>query len=277
MLALATLVEDPNLEPAFVALALVPPGEGDIAREIGHDIDPDAIHRARLALRTDIGRRLGPALSTLAERLTVPGAYTPDATTAGRRALRNVALDLLAADGNVAGIARAARQYETADNMTDRMAALGTLALHDGEARDKALADFYSRYSSDALVIDKWFSLQAMSPLSGALEQVRSLTRHAGFSLANPNRVRALIGAFAHSNLTQFNRADGAGYHFIADTILALDPKNPQVSARMATAFRTWRMLEAGRRAKAEAALRRIKAAPHLSRDLTDIVERALG
>jgi len=277
MVALAALIEDVRLEPAFVALALVLPGEGDIAREIGRDIDPDAIHRARLALRTDIGVRLGAALSTLYERLTVPGGYTPDATSAGRRALRNVALDLIAADGNPRGIDRAARQYETADNMTDRMAALAALALHDGAPRDKALADFYRRYSADALVIDKWFSLQAMSPLPGALEQVQSLTRHAGFSLANPNRVRALIGAFAHSNLTQFNRADGAGYDFVADTILALDPKNPQISARMATAFRTWRMLEAGRRAKAETALRRIKAAPQLSRDLADIVERALG
>ena len=277
MVALAALVEDASLEPAFVALALVPPGEGDIARELGRDIDPDAIHRARRALRADIGVRLGPALSTLYERLTLPGGYTPDATSAGRRTLRNVALDLIAADGNAAGIARAARQYETADNMTDRMAALSTLALHEGDARDKALADFYGRYAADALVIDKWFSLQAMSPLPGALEQVRALTRHAGFSLANPNRVRALIGAFAHSNLTQFNRADGAGYDFVAEQILALDPKNPQVSARMATAFRTWRNLEPGRRAKAESALRRIKAAPGLSRDLSDIVERALG
>jgi aminopeptidase N len=277
IVALAALIEDTSLEPAFVALALALPGEGDIARELGRDIDPDAIHRARRALRAEIGVRLGAALSTLYERLTVPGGYTPDATSAGRRALRNVALDLLAADGNAEGIARAARQYETADNMTDRMAALSTLALHEGDARTKALADFYGRYADDALVIDKWFSLQAMSPLPGALEQVRALTRHAGFSLANPNRVRALIGAFAHSNLVQFNRADGAGYDFIADTILALDPKNPQVSARMATAFGTWRNLEAGRRARAEAALRRIKGTPGLSRDLCDIVERALG
>src|SRR6185312_2335131 len=218
--ALAALIEDASLEPAFVALALVPPGEGDIARELGRDIDPDAIHRAGRALRAEIGTRLGAALSTLSERLTVPGGYTPDATSAGRRALRNVALDLLAANGNADGITRAARQYEAADNMTDRMAALSTLALHEGAAREKALADFYGRYASDALVIDKWFSLQAMSPLPGALEQVQSLTRHAGFSLANPNRVRALIGAFAHSNLTQFNRADGAGYDFIAGTIL---------------------------------------------------------
>jgi len=277
MLALAGLIEDVSLEPAFVALALVPPGEGDIAREIGRDIDPDAIHRAREALRCDIGARLGAALSTLYERLTVPGGYTPDATSAGRRALRNIALDLMAADGNAEGIGRAARQYATADNMTDRMAALAVLSLHAGDARTKALAAFYERYKADALVIDKWFALQATSPLPGALDEVKRLTQHASFSLANPNRVRAVIGAFAQANPTQFNRADGAGYGFIADNILALDSKNPQVSARMATAFRTWRMLEPGRRAKAEAALRRIQAAPNLSRDLAEIVERALS
>ena len=277
MVALASLVEDVGLEPAFVALALVPPGEGDIAREIGRDIDPDAIHRAREALRCDIGNRLGATLSTLYERMTVSGGYSPDATSAGRRALRNVALDLMAADGNAEGIARATRQYETADNMTDRMAALAVLSLHAGPARDKALADFYERYKADALVLDKWFALQATSPLPGALDEVKRLTQHPSFSFANPNRVRAVIGAFAQGNLTQFNRADGAGYRFIADNILALDSKNPQVSARMATAFRTWRMLEAGRRAQAEASLRRIQATPNLSRDLSDIVERALS
>jgi aminopeptidase N len=130
--------------------------------------------------------------------------------------------------------------------------------------------------ASDALVVDKWFSLQATIPQSDTLDNVRRLTGHSAFSLANPNRVRALIGAFAQGNATQFNRADGAGYEFIADTILALDPKNPQISARLATAFRTWRTLESGRRGKAEAALKRIKAAPGLSRDLSDIVERAV-
>ncbi|MGA7519378.1 MAG: aminopeptidase N C-terminal domain-containing protein, partial [Pseudolabrys sp.] len=109
------------------------------------------------------------------------------------------------------------------------------------------------------------------------LEKVLSLTAHPAFSLANPNRVRALIGTFAQGNATQFNRADGAGYNFIADTVLALDPKNPQVSARLATAFRTWRTLEPGRRTKAEATLARIKANPGISRDLADIVERALA
>jgi aminopeptidase N len=275
--ALAGLLDDPALEPAFIALALVPPGEGDIAREIGRDIDPDAVFNARRALRADIGDRLGAALVKVYERMAVPGPFTPDAASAGRRALRNVALDLMAATAAPAAIERAAVQYDAADNMTDRMAALTTLSQHPVPARARALSDFYTRYAADALVVDKWFSLQAVIPQADTLEQVRRLTAHPAFSFSNPNRVSALIGAFAQANPAQFNRADGAGYAFIADNVLALDAKNPQVAARLATAFRTWRTLEAGRRGKAQAALTRIKAAPGLSRDLADIVERALA
>jgi aminopeptidase N len=275
--ALTAILGDAALQPAFVALALVSPGEGDIAREIGRDIDPDAIFRARKTLRASIGDRLGPALAKAYERMTVPGPYSPDAASAGRRALRNVALDLLAAAGTPEAIARAARQYDAADNMTDRTAALATLSLHAGPERDRVFADYYTRYAADALVIDKWFGLQAMIPQPDTLDKVRDLTAHPAFSFANPNRVRALIGAFAQGNPTQFNRADGAGYEFIADNVLALDPKNPQLAARLATAFRTWRTLEQGRRGKAQAALERIKAAPNRSRDLADIVERALA
>jgi aminopeptidase N len=275
--ALTAILGDAALQPAFVALALVSPGEGDIAREIGRDIDPDAIFRARKTLRASIGDRLGPALAKAYERMTVPGPYSPDAASAGRRALRNVALDLLAAAGTPEAIARAARQYDAADNMTDRTAALATLSLHAGPERDRVFADYYTRYAADALVIDKWFGLQAMIPQPDTLDKVRALTAHPAFSFANPNRVRALIGAFAQGNPTQFNRADGAGYEFIADNVLALDPKNPQLAARLATAFRSWRTLEQGRRGKAQAALERIKAAPNRSRDLADIVERALA
>jgi aminopeptidase N len=277
MLALAAILGDTALEPAFVALALVPPGEGDIAREIGRDIDPDAIFRARAELRAAIGQQLGPALTTLYDRMAPSGDYSPDAQSAGRRALRNVAIDLLAATTKPAVIARVCRQYETANNMTDRMAALVTLSLHEVPEREYALADFYARYASDALVVDKWFSLQATIPQPNTLENVRRLTAHPAFSPANPNRVRALIGSFAQGNTTQFNRADGLGYDFVADTVLALDQKNPQISARLATAFRSWRMLEAGRQMKAEAALTLIKGTPGLSRDLSDIVERALA
>jgi aminopeptidase N len=275
--ALSAILADAALEPALVALALVPPGEGDIAREIGHDIDPDAIFQARKKLRIDIGERLGTALEAVYQRMTVPGHYSPDATSAGRRALRNVALDLLAANGSMSGITRAAQQYDAADNMTDRMAALAVLSLHETPDRKRAIADYYTRYSSDALVVDKWFSLQAMIPEANTLDNIRNLTGHPAFSMANPNRVRALIGAFAGGNITQFNRVDGAGYGFVADTVLALDQKNPQLSARLATAFRTWRTLETGRRAMAEGALIRIKAAANLSRDLADIIERALA
>ena len=273
--AMAAILDDASLEPAFVALALPPPGDGDIAREIGRDIDPDAIYRARLSLRGDIGVRLGAALATVYERMATKEPYSPDATSAGRRALRNTALDLLAAQGAPDAIARPARQYQSADNMTDRFAALATLSQHGTPERGTALADFYKRYADDALIVDKWFSLQAATPQADTLANVRALTGHPAFSFANPNRVRALIGAFAQGNPTQFNRADGAGYDFVADTILALDPKNSQLAARLATAFRTWRTLEDGRQNKAQAALRRIKATSGLSRDLSDIIERA--
>ncbi|MDI1346274.1 MAG: aminopeptidase N, partial [Pseudolabrys sp.] len=275
--AMAAILDEATLEPAFVALTLTPPGEGDIAREIGRDIDPDAIYRARLSLRGDIGSHLGDALAKVYDRMATTGPYSPDAANAGRRSLRNIALDLLAVNAAPDAIARSARQYDAADNMTDRMAALATLSQHNVPERSRTLADFYRRYAADALVVDKWFSLQAATAHTDTLSHVRALTGHPAFSFANPNRVRALIGAFAQGNPTQFNRADGAGYDFVADTILALDPKNPQLAARMATAFRTWRTLGAGRQAKAQAALQRIKATANLSRDLSDIVERALS
>jgi aminopeptidase N len=275
--AMASLLDDAKLEPAFIALALAVPGEADIAREIGKDIDPDAIVRARLHLRAAIGETLTEQLSKTYDRVAVAGPYTPDAGSAGKRSLRNICLDLLAAGGKTAALDRAEQQYRNADNMTDRMAALATLALHDGPQRERAIADFYSRYANNALVIDKWLSLQAMIPEAGTLDRVRSLTSHKAFDFTNPNRLRSLIGSFAQANPSQFNRPDGQGYDFVAETIIALDPKNPQVAARLATAFRTWRSMETGRRQKAEAALNRIRATSGLSRDVSEIVERTLA
>jgi aminopeptidase N len=275
--ALGALLADPALEPAFVAQALTLPSEGDIARDLGRDVDPAAIFAARTLLRASIGTRLGPVLREACRRLSDERPYSPDAASAGRRALKNVCLDLLAATGGQAAIALAARQFQGADNMTDRMAALATLSLHNVRERQAALDDFYRRYQSDPLVIDKWFALQAAIPEADTLARVRDLTAHPAFSLANPNRVRSLIGSFAQANQTQFNRPDGLGYAFVVDTVLALDPKNPQVAARLTTAFRSWRALEPGRRAKAEAGLRRLAAAPTLSRDVKDIVDRSLG
>ena len=275
--ALAAILADAKLEPAFIADALMVPSEADIAREIGRDIDPDAIFRARTSLRTLIGPHLNAALTATYQRLAETGPYSPDAVSAGRRTLKNVCLDLLAATQEPHAIGLAAKQYKAADNMTDRMAALSTLSLHDGPERNAALDDFYQRYRDDPLIIDKWFTLQAMTPNPATLDRVRSLIDHPAFSMANPNRVRSLIGGFAQGNQTQFNRADGAGYEFVADRILALDPANPQVAARMTTAFKSWRALEPGRRARAHAALSRIAGAAKLSRDVGDIAQRALA
>jgi aminopeptidase N len=275
--ALDAILQDEKLEPAFVALALVPPSEADMAREIGHDVDPDAVFAARRHLRATIGARLGGVLADTYAGMETAGPYSPDAESAGRRSLKNVCLGLLAATNRQEAIARALAQYQNADNMTDRMAALETLALHDGPERAHALEDFYRRYAHDPLIIDKWLALQAAIPEATTLERVRSLTTHPAFSMANPNRVRSLIGAFAQINHTQFNRHDGAGYDFVADSVLALDPKNPQVAARLMGAFRSWRALEATRRQRAEATLRRVAAAPSLSRDVADIVARTLA
>jgi aminopeptidase N len=205
------------------------------------------------------------------------GHYSPDAKSAGRRALKNVCLDLLAVTQDGTAIARALDQYSSADNMTDRMAALETLAQHDRPERAAVLDDFYRRYADDPLIIDKWLALQAIIPEPATLDRVRALTGHPAFSMANPNRVRALIGAFAQANHTQFNRLDGLGYDFVADIVLKLDPKNPQVAARIMGAFRSWRALEARRRERAEATLRRVAATSNLSPDLHDIVARTLA
>ncbi len=277
MAALGAILADAELEPAFIALALTPPSDADIAREIGRDVDPDAIFAARRQLRAAAGKRLGPALADTYSRMITPGPYRPDAASAGRRTLKNVCLDLLAAADASEAIFRARLQYDSADNMTDRVAALETLALHDRPERAAALEDFYRRYADDPLIIDKWLALQAAIPEPATLERVRALTLHPAFSMANPNRVRSLIGSFAQANQTQFNRLDGAGYNFVVDGVLALDPKNPQMAARLMGAFRSWRALEAGRRARAQAALRRVASAPTLSRDVGDIVARTLA
>ena len=275
--ALAAILADKSLEPAFIAEALAPPSEADIAREIGRDVDPDAIFRARAALRTLMGLHLNAALTKAYESLADSKPYSPDAVSAGRRLLKNVCLDLLAATQESHAIRLAAKQYQAADNMTDRMAALATLSLHDVPERQAALDDFYNRYKDDPLIIDKWFVLQATTPDPKTLDRVKALTAHSAFSMSNPNRVRSLITSFAAGNPTQFNRADGAGYEFIADKILAIDPNNPQLASRMSTAFKSWRALEGGRREKAQAALKRIAGAAQLSRDVGDIVGRALA
>jgi aminopeptidase N len=161
--------------------------------------------------------------------------------------------------------------------MTDRMAGLTALARHAAPELDEALEDFYERYRRDPLVLDKWFSVQSSIPAADTLDRVQRLMSHPAFSMTNPNRLRALIGMFASGNPTQFNRADGAGYRLVGDVVLDLDRTNPQVAARLLSAFKSWRVLEPARRRKAESELRRIAGREGLSRDVSDIVQRSLA
>jgi aminopeptidase N len=276
--ALRSFVEREGLaDPAFSALVLNLPAEADIAQEIGVDVDPDAIHDARMGLRRRIGQDCAQSLRGLHDELASNGVYSPDAASAGRRALRNVALDLLAGSDAQLGESLALRQFGTASNMTERLAALGVLTTLPGEAREGALEAFEQRFRNEPLVLDKWFTLQAAIPEAGTLDRVRRLMTHEAFSLANPNRARALLASFAMLNQTQFNRRDGAGYDFLAELIIRIDELNPQLAARLLTAFSVWKMMEKSRREAARSALVKIARKPNLSRDVGDIVQRSLN
>ena len=275
--ALAAVLANFEMDPAFTAQAMILPSESDLAREIGEDVDPEAVHYARKILRAQIGRSLKDDLERVYHELGHTQAYSPDAVHAGRRALRNATLDLIAAGAPNKGVQLAAEQFRAANNMTDQIGALNVLSLIPGDAREAALDSFFRAHASDPLVTDKWFAIQAMIPEEATLVRVKRLMNHHAFSLTNPNRLRSLIGAFATGNLTRFNAADGSGYDLLVETVIAVDPKNPQVAARLLAAFRSWRSLEPGRRAFAEAALQRVAAVKDLSADVRDIAQRSLG
>jgi aminopeptidase N len=266
-----------SLDEAFRALCLSIPSESDIARELGANIDPDAILGSRDALIGAVAEAHAAKFEQAYDELEQSGSFSPDAAGAGRRALRNVLLDYLSIAEN--NSKRAAAQFKNADNKTDRAAALGVLVQRfgDSDATNHALHAFEARYGNDPLVMDKWFVVQAMQPGKGALDKVRELMAHKLFSLDNPNRTRALIGAFSSGNQTGFNRADGAGYAFFAETILTIDKKNPQLAARLLTAMRSWRSFEPARREHARHSLATIATQTGLSADVRDIVERTLA
>ncbi|WP_343313921.1 aminopeptidase N [Brucella sp. BE17] len=271
------ITTDEKLDPAFRALCLTLPGESDIARELGSNVDPDAILASREQMIAAIANAHTADFAALYDAFQQDGPFSPDAQSAGKRALRNVLLDYLSCHENVPG--RAHAQFTQADNMTDRFAALTVLVHRFGETGQakEALSAFEQRFGSDGLVMDKWFIVQATRPGLHTLNAVRELTKHPLFSLDNPNRVRSLIGAFSAANPTGYNRKDGAAYAFFADTILAIDPENPQLAARLLTAMRSWRSLEETRRARAKTALERIAGSAGLSTDLRDIVDRTLA
>ncbi|WP_043335399.1 aminopeptidase N [Belnapia moabensis] len=260
-------------DPAFAAEALALPGEGFLADQM-EVAEPAAVHAVREHLRREIGRRCGDALREAYDGLAEAGEYRVDGRSIGRRALRNACLAYLVAAGDV-GLAEA--QYREAGNMTDRLAALSLLADAEGPAREEPLADFHARWRGDDLVLDKWFSIQAMSSRADTMAAVRALYGHADFDLRNPNRARSLIGAFASGNPLHFHREDGEGYRFLADAVIALDPINGSIAARMVGPLGQWRRQAPQRAALMRQELGRVLAVPKLSKGTFEKASKALA
>ncbi|MDR3384274.1 aminopeptidase N [Cupriavidus basilensis] len=285
--ALRTVLNDQQLSPAFREQALTLPAEAYLAERMGV-ADPAAIHRARQFMREALARALKADWLAAFEANATPGAYSPDAVSAGKRALRNLALGYLADSGDAAMQALAEAQYNAADNMTDRFAALSAMVNTFAPGREAALADFYQRFEQDPLVIDKWFSLQGtqrgtVGPQSAGhkgkhtIDTVRALMQHPAFNLRNPNRARSLIFSFCAANPAQFHAEDGSGYAFWAEQVLALDAINPQVASRLARVMDRWQKYALPLRDRMRAALVQVAAASELSRDVREIVSKALA
>lgn len=272
--AVADTLDNPALDRAFVAEAVLLPSESFVGDQLS-TVDPEAIYRAREALRADLGRTLAERWRAIYDANTTdaPYEYTPAAKAARR--IRNVALGYIAASGAPDAAELAFRQFERADNMTDRQGALSTLVNGDSELREAALDIFYNRYAGNSLVIDKWFQTQALSTRDDAPAAVAALAEHPDFTLANPNRARSLIGAFA-VNQRAFNQPDGAGYRFLADQLIALDRLNPQTAAKLLPPLGRWRRFDPARAALMRAELERIVATPGLSKDLFEQASKSL-
>jgi aminopeptidase N len=274
--AFGELLRDARKDPAFTAMAVQLPTEMELAQVLD-DVDPDAVHSAREALRKALAAAHGSGLREIYQSLRSNEPYSPDAASAGRRSLRNMCLRYLTAEDTKEARGLAFEHFRSADNMTDKIGGLAPLADMSGEERETALAQFYEQWKANPLVIDKWMSLQAMSCRADTLSQVEALTKHPAFNVENPNRVRALVGAFAMNNQLRFHAADGSGYRFLADRVQQLDGLNPQVAARLCGAFETWRRFDGRRQTLMREQLMRIKSTAGLSRNVSEITEKTLG
>ncbi|MEZ5990443.1 MAG: aminopeptidase N C-terminal domain-containing protein [Planctomycetota bacterium] len=257
-------------------MALGLPSERVLAQEFAV-VDPAAIHAAARGLCRALRGAHAAALRDLYDANAPAGPYSNDKASIDRRRLRNLCLDVLCCDRSEASAALATAQFDAADNMTDSIAALRNLAEIGGPRRDAAIDDFHARWQADPLVLDKWFTVQALSTADDGFDRVRALAEHPDFLLRNPNRFRSLVGAFGMLNQVHFHRPDGAGYRFLADQVLAVDPVNAQVAARVVSCFNQWKRFEPGRRALMLDQLRRIRGTEALSKDVGEIVDRALA
>ncbi len=277
--ALGKTLADDNLDTAYRAAFGALPSERDIALSIGRNVDPEAIHNARQTMRAKIGAALAKPLLQLYHSLApAPDTpFSPDAKSTGQRALRNMALAYLTIAGGRSAPRLLKAHYDSAQNMTDAIAALSLFSNVESKESKAAFDEFYVRWRDDHTVIDKWFMLQAMSYTPSVIARIRELSGHPLFEMTNPNKVRSVYGAFAHNNQVRFNDASGEGYTLLASVVTELDGFNPQIAARLAGAFESWRMFEPGRQTLARAAIERIAAKPGISADTYEIVSKILS
>ncbi|HXV00846.1 MAG TPA: aminopeptidase N [Caulobacteraceae bacterium] len=274
--AMGRAVEDQSADPAFKALLLALPSESDLA-QAARPADPAALHAAREALRWRMATHLAETLRRLHGGLQESGEYAADAEAAGRRALRNAALELLAAEPSGRNRERARGHFRAAGNMTDAIGGLSALLRMGGPDLEAALAEFYEKWKDDPLVIDKWFAIQARDPDEGALGRVLALTAHPDFDIRTPNRLRALVAVFANFNQARFHDPSGAGYRFLADQILAVDAFNPSTAARLVEPLCGFANYTPELAALMRGQLERLAAHPKLSKNVFELVTRALG
>ena len=273
--ALGRAIAGQSADAAFKALLLQPPIEQDLALEVS-PADPAAIHAARNALRAAMADALAGDLERIHDAYGAAETFSPDAESAGRRALRNAAMDVLAARGSAADRDRARRHFEASRDMTAAMGGLTALMLLGGEDFDRALGAFYQQWQDEPLVIDKWFSIQARAPDAGVLGRVMGLTAHPAFDMKNPNRFRALIQNFAVNNPVRFHDPSGAGYRFLAEQILVMDALNPNIAARLIEPLGGWRRYRPELAAKMRAELERIVAHPAISKNVLELAAKSL-
>ena len=274
--SLRRIVTDPSLDPYFVAQALTLPGEIELAQAVDV-IDPDALHRARQTVERHLTTALADDLMAIYRKCQVRETYSPDSQQAGKRALRNRALTLLSCLETDQTVELAVDHFRQATNMTDSMSGLAALVDLERPERDAALADFYDRWQTDNLVVNKWLMIQAISHHSQTIERVTALTQHDCFDRRNPNRVRALIGAFAHNNQLRFHHASGTGYVLVANMVRQLDSANPQVAARLLNSFENWRRFDSARQTLMHGQLKAVLAHEDISKNVFEIATKILN